>query len=98
MKFASLVDMKEISQTLKLMLGDGINIVLCLFILYITLLAVQRFDAFENSYVANALILQCCGIVYLTYRAIRNRHIIHNLKGKIQELKESGVSCASESV
>lgn len=77
--------MKETRHLLKLMLGDGINIIICLFALYATLLAFQHFDSSENIYVANALLLQCICIVYLTYRAIMNRHIISGLKGEIDE-------------
>jgi amino acid permease len=87
--------MKDLRETIKLMFADGINIIICLFILYITLLAVQKFNAFEHSYIANTLLLQCAGITYLTYKAIRNRHALKKLKQEIKDLKESA---SSESV
>lgn len=77
--------MKEIRNTLKRMLGDGINILICLSVLYVTLLAFQHFESSENTYVANALLLQCICIVYLTYRSIMNRHVISGLKDEIDE-------------
>ena len=85
----SLAKMKEIRETLMLMLGDAINILICLSVIYVTLLAVQRFNALENTYIANALLLQCMGISYLTYRAIRNRHTINKMKKEIDALKHS---------
>ena len=84
--------MNDLRETIKLMIADGINIVICLFMLYITLLAVQKFNAFEHSYIANTLLLQCAGITYMTYKAIRNRHALKNLKQEIKDLKEGAAS------
>lgn len=80
--------MNDVRKTLRLLIGDGINIILCLFVLYVTLLAVMQFDALEHSYISNALLLLCITIMYLTYKVIRNRHEIEKMKDKLSAMQE----------